>query len=420
MKLKKNILVPLSSLLQKTLYRLSQKRKGLFISILLLSGQYLLGQTKLPVIKANSVKVAINDGGVVDKNAWTLSPESRPDVFIADRTRKTKWVTFYTDLDSIRVKVKPGSCFSFIIFLHGKDSCYTQIRSAIPAKKKQQRQKATHDTIPFTLTAYNAIHVKSILNDRDTLNLHFDIGSFDFRLTRDAILKRTKLLSNQPEALAGKVKPNYSMLEKVSKIQMGKIVWNDPELVPTGFTAHGMDGRFGWNIFEDKIVEIDYEKELLIIHSQLPKNKKGYIRSNIEFIRSFVCLKGTMKIENKEYTGNFLFDTGSDQALILDSAWVAKQNFPKNLKLIKSSSFKDPRGVIYETKVVLCPGLKVNTFSLTHIPTTLLATKNPVGFEVNYFGNDLLKRFNTLLDLKNDHIYLKPNKRMNQSYREHS
>jgi hypothetical protein len=390
----------------------------LFIPFLFI--QSIFAQSKLPVIKATSKSVAINDGGFLDKNVWTLSPKARPDIYTADRTRKTKWVTFYTDIDSIRVKVKPGTKYNFIILLNGKDSCYTQIASAIPPEDKLNNKIYKNDTIPFTLTSFNAISVKTIINNTDTLNLHFDTGSWDFRLTRDAVLKKTRLLSNQPDALAGKTKPDYNNLNKVFKLQMGSVVWDNPKVGSTGLTAHEMDGRFGWNLFEGKTVEIDYDKNLLIIRSGLPKEMKGYVRSKLEFIRSFVCAKASFEIENKKYTGDFLFDTGSDQALIVDSTWASKQNFPKNLKLIKSTVLRDPRGVKYETRTVLSPLFKINGFEFTNIPTLMLGSKNPAGFEINDFGNDLLKRFNMILDFKNDYLYLKPNKLMGVKYLESS
>lgn len=394
--------------------------KHLLFFILCLGAQAGYSQSKLPVIKATAKSVDINDGGFLDKHAWVLSPKIRPDVFTAERSRKTKWVTFYTDIDSIRVKLKPGNKFNFVVLLNGKDSCFTQIASAIPPENKSQNNIATHDTIPFTLTAYNAICVKTIINNTDTLNLSFDTGSWDFRLTRDAILKKTKLLSNQPDALAGKAKPNYNNLNKVFKLQMGKSVWTNPEVVPTGLTSTDMDGRFGWNLFESKTLEINYDQNLLIIHSKPVKIPKGYVRSKLEIIRSFVTAKGRFEVANKKYTGSFLFDTGSDQAVLLDSAWVSQQNFPRNLKLLSSTPIYDPRGVKYETKVVLVPALKINGFELTNIPTFMLGSKNPVGFMINYLGDDLLKRFNMILDFKNDYLYLKPNKLANIKYRENS
>ncbi len=384
--------------------------KYFLLLICLLPAGLVFGQSKLPVIKATSKKVAINDGGFSDKNAWSLSPKTRPDVYTADRARATKWVTFYTDIDSIRVKVKPGTRYNFVILLNGKDSCYTQIASAIPPPNEQQVNLNKNDTIPFKLTAYNAIAVKAVMNDTDTLNLHFDVSSFDFHLTRDAILNKTKLLPNQADVLAGKAKPNFNELKKALKLQMGTVVWRNQEILPTGLTSRDMDGRFGWNLFEGKQVEVDYDNNRLIIHSKMPKGLKGYERSKMGFMRSFGYATGTFEIGGKKYTGNFSMDTGSEQSLILDSGWVAKNNFPTDLKLIKSSTISDPRGIKYEIKVVEAPLFRLNGFMVPNVPTLILSSKNPMGFEINYLGNGLLKRFNMIIDFKNDYLYLKPNK----------
>ncbi|WP_154402429.1 hypothetical protein [Mucilaginibacter endophyticus] len=384
--------------------------KYIFLSACLLTVATVVNaQSKLPVIRATSKSVAINDGGFLDKNAWSLSPKTRPDIYTADRTRETKWVTFYTDIDSIRVKVKPGTRYDFIILLNGKDSCYTQVASAIPPVDKNQTS-AKNDTIPFKLTAYNAIAVKAVLNDTDTLNLHFDASSFDFHLTRDAIIKKTKLLPNQADVLAGKAKPNFNSMNKAQKLQMGTAVWYNQEMLPTGLSSREMDGRFAWNLFEGKQIEVDYDNNRIIIHNKTPKDLKGYERSKIGFIKSFPYATGTFEIAGKKYTGNFTMDTGSDQSLILDSAWVAKNNFPTDLKLIKSSTISDPRGVKYEMKIVEAPLFRLNGFPTANIPTLILSNKNPLGFEINYLGNGLLKRFNMILDFKNDYLYLKPNK----------
>ena len=269
------------------------------IFILLFLIPPVFAQTKLPVIKATSKNVAINYGGYLDKNAWSLSPNIKLDVFTADRTRKTKWVTFYTDIDSIKVKLKPGTRFNFVVVLNGKDSCYTQIASAIPSKSILKAQ-AIIDSIPFTLTAYNAIAVKAIINNTDTLMLHFDASSFDFRFTKDAILKKTRLLSNQPNVMSGKAAADYNKMGRVFKLQMGNAIWNNPDVAATGLTAHDMDGRFGWNLFEGKTVEVNFDKNLLIIRPELPHDLKGYTKSKLEFIRSFICAKGTFLIDGKK------------------------------------------------------------------------------------------------------------------------
>jgi hypothetical protein len=379
----------------------------LIIALLLLHSA--CGQATLPLIKANSPHVAINDGGHLDKNAWSLSPRLKPDVYMADRAKKPKRVTFYTDTDSISVNLKPGTSFNFIILLNGKDSCYTRIVSSKSVGSPLKQAPNGHDTIPFTLTKDNAIHVKSILNSRDTLNLHFDVGSIDFRLTKTAVLGKTNLLANQPDALAGKMKPDFNRLEKINTLQIGRLIWDNPTVGVANNAAHEMDGRFGWRVFDGKVVEIDYDKSRLIVHDRLPKRRQGYVKSDIKFIQSSFCVEATIKTDGKNYTGDFLFDTGSDLAMILDSLWIRNQQFPRNLKIMKKLTFSDGAGREYASAVVSVPSLILNGFVLNTIPTSLLGYKSPGGFQMNYFGNDLLKRFNVIIDLKNDHIYLKTN-----------
>jgi hypothetical protein len=391
-------------------------KKLLFL--LLIFSINLWGQTKLPIIKATAKTASINDGGVLSKNFWRLTPEVKPDVYTADRTHETKWVTFYTDIDSIKVKVKPGTKFNFIVLLNGKDSCYTQIESAISMENITKSTKNTHDTIPFRMHR-NTVFVQSVINDKDSLTLHLDLSSFNLVITRDAILKKTHLLANREEVLAGKAKPNYK-LAKVSKLQMGNLILENPTTLPTTLTAHDADGRFAGNLFEGKMIEVDYDKNLIIIHSKLPKKLNGFTKSKLEFIRSFPCIKGVITVQEKNYEASFNLDNGSESSMFLDSTWRARNKFPTDLKLIKLTSFKDPRNVKYESKLVNLPKATFQNIPLMNVPTTLMGSRNPAGFEINLLGNDVLKRFNTIIDFRNDYIYLKPNKLFNVPFKDAS
>lgn len=377
-----------------------------FLFLSLLAG----AQTKLKVIRATSTQVAIRDGDEFDQNAWTLSPKTRPDVFLAERTRKTKQVTFFTDIDSIRVKVKPGSSYDFVILLNGKDSCYTRIKSAVPPKDQSHPALALQDTIPFILTSHEAISVRAVINEKDTVMLHFDTGSLDLRLTKEAIIKKTKLLSNQPEYLAGKAAPDFNRLKPVFNLQIGKLVFQHPGFAATDVTARDMDGRFGWNLFEGKQVEIDFDKSLIIVHSgKLISSPKGYRRSALEFKHDFLLVKGALEKEKKIFEGDFLMDTGAESAIILDSTWATQHSFASGLPVMKTITLTNPKGVKFETKVVLAPAFFLAGYQLRDIPALILGTRNPAGFSVNNLGGGLLKRFHIIMDFKNDCIYWKPN-----------
>lgn len=95
----------------------------LFLS--LLTGQLLFAQSKLQTIKATSKSVDIRDGENFNKNAWTISPEIKPDIYTT--SSKGKVVTFYTDKDSISVKITDKTKFDFVILLNDTTKALTQI-----------------------------------------------------------------------------------------------------------------------------------------------------------------------------------------------------------------------------------------------------------------------------------------------------
>jgi len=101
------------------------KQTKLFTLLLvILLGQTVVAQKKLPIIKATSTSVDIKDDNQLRKNAWRIVPEEKLDVY----TTSAKKVTFYTDIDSISFKIDPKKQYDFVILLNGKDSARTQIK----------------------------------------------------------------------------------------------------------------------------------------------------------------------------------------------------------------------------------------------------------------------------------------------------
>ena len=97
--------------------------------VFFLTAPLLFAQKNLPLIKATSVSVDIKDGNVFTKNAWTITPDAKPDVYTTAYSKGAKKITFYTDKDSISFNVKPNSYFLFNILLNNKDTALTGILS---------------------------------------------------------------------------------------------------------------------------------------------------------------------------------------------------------------------------------------------------------------------------------------------------
>jgi hypothetical protein len=93
--------------------------------VFVLGASSLFAQENLPTIKATSKIMDIRDGDNFRKGAWTITPDIRPDVYTTSSLGKT--VTFYTDKDSIKVKIKATTKFDFIVLLNGVKA-WTEIK----------------------------------------------------------------------------------------------------------------------------------------------------------------------------------------------------------------------------------------------------------------------------------------------------
>ena len=361
------------------------------IFALLLTCSSVLAQKQLPLLKASSKKATIIEGAEIRLN-WYLNPKVKPDTHIITKHTSSQSVSFYTDIDSIKIKLKPGKHFDFIVVLNGKDSCYTRIQS-LPLKNDAHLKPEIHDTIPFVLTAYNNLKIKAILNKTDTLDLKFDSGTTGLLLTNDAIKNKIHKQQNNSG----------------NHLQIGKQSWDNLTIYPVELSGQGTDGRFGWDLFDGKIVEIDYDKNLFIIHSKRPEINKHYSRFDIEYTNTIFCIQAALEIKGKKYPNRFLFDNGYQRTIMLDTIVMHEQHYPKDLEIIKKVIMKNGQGEDIPILTVNNEKFLLGKYKLTNIPVQLMTGENPAQFKTHILGNEVLKRFNTILDFQKNYVYLKPN-----------
>ena len=101
------------------------KLKIIYTIAFVLFVNILSAQEKLPVVKATSKIADVRDGDNFLKSYWKITPEAKPDIYIT--SSKGRKVIFYTDRDSISVKVTPTTKFDFIILLNDSVKALTEI-----------------------------------------------------------------------------------------------------------------------------------------------------------------------------------------------------------------------------------------------------------------------------------------------------
>lgn len=140
-------------------------KTSLKIIVLLFFFNPVFSQKTLPIIQATSKKVDIKVGETLYENKWTIMPEYKPDVYDIGKTGKV--VTFYTDIDSISIKIDTKTKFDFIILLNKKDSAYTQVKykeSYLTTLKKANKydENQMRKLPKFTYLDSSDVHLKKI------------------------------------------------------------------------------------------------------------------------------------------------------------------------------------------------------------------------------------------------------------------
>lgn len=375
----------------------------LFLSLLLVAFLTSLSwaQNKLPVLRANGPKAVIyeKDNGL--KTDWNIDPKIKPDVYTTSKiAASNKRVTIKTDIDSLVVDIKKGEKKDFIILLKGKDSALTRIESLPP---KDFSKMSFKDTMKLHMNEQNTIFVKTVLNKIDTLLLNFDTGTSDLVLTK--------------ETLKNKIKS--SLKSGTNILQIGEKEYQGFKIYPAQLAGHGTDGRFGWDLFDGMIVELNHDKGLMVVHSQLPfQVKSQYSSAPIKYFNNVFLVQVDIsqdKIKNKDW---YLFDTGYQRTAMLDGPLLNEQGFPTDkMTVIKKVIMKGAQGNEIPVMTSNLQSLSLGKTKLKDIPVQLLSQSRPVtGTRMNILGNEILKRFNVFLDFQKNIVYLKPNKLVDVAY----
>lgn len=370
----------------------------------------IFAQNDLPVLRTETADLDVKDGDELRIDYWTIDPAVELDVYVADKINQRKSVTFYSDIDSIAFQIDPGEQKDFLIILNETDTCLTQIKSGITFINTDSIP-LTHDTIPFILTAANNIIIQTVLNDKDTLNLMFHTAQGNVSLTEDAISKianKTFDKSVKTVTWGGEGTSRYSLGNylKIKDFEWENLtIWQDRNTGPSA------DGKFGPNLFQNKVIELNFDQSIMVVHSYLPEIDDQYEKSILSFQQNLMFIETKYKIKNNRYTNPVLIHSGYGGALLLDDKFVRENKIDTQLKTIKESELKDSYGHVLKTKKAILPYFSIGKQNFTDMPVNFF-TGSLDKQQISVIGGNILKRFNMFIDLQNAYLYYKPNQLM--------
>jgi hypothetical protein len=272
-------------------------------------------------------------------------------------------------------------------------------------------------TIPFELTDYNNLSVEAVLNEKDTVHLMFHTATNEVELTEDAVkkLKSIKFDGTVNDVKSWGGAENESRFSKGNSIQIGVMKWDNVLLWEDKNSGQHTDGKFGLKLFKDKAVEIDFEKKIIVVYSELPDKAKKYDKLKIIHQNNSMFLEATSEINGAAYTNKFLIHSGYSGAVLFDDVFAVDNKLEEKLKITGEKELKDSFGHVLKTKKAMLPSFVIGNQKLTDVSVSFFSGTK-LQQSISVLGGDVLKRFNIIFDAKREYIYLKMNNLKDAAY----
>ncbi|WP_312764695.1 hypothetical protein [Epilithonimonas sp.] len=259
------------------------------------------------------------------------------------------------------------------------------------------------EIIPFRITKYNNIIIKTVVNDKDSLDLMFQIAMTDASISPERS-KPAKSIVFQNE------------ISENNSVKIGQLEFKDIKFYDNELTGREADGKIGTGIFKGKTYKIDYDNNQLVIYGKLP-DITGYREvSYITNKEGQIFLACENVIDNESYESNFLLQSGYSGGLLYSNQIADSHDLNNKLKITGEKTLKNSAGKSIITKQGILPALKIiDDITLKNVSAGFFSgeIKNQ---STSYFGADLIRRFNWIFDAETERIYIKPSQYFNEPY----
>jgi len=201
---------------------------------------------------------------------------------------------------------------------------------------------------------------------------------------------------------------NSSRFSEHNVLRIGGMEWPDITVWEDKNSGKKLDGKFGPNLFKNKVVEINFDKKIITIGDSLPDNTDNYEKMKLIFQKGDMYIEGNCITSTNAYSNKFLVHSGYSGALLLDDDFVNSNKLSDQLKTIGEKDLKDSYGNIVKTKKTILPEFRLGSVALMDVPAGFF--EGAIGRQkMSIIGMDILKRFNIIFDAQREYIYLKPN-----------
>ena len=279
-------------------------------------------------------------------------------------------------------------------------------------------------TIPFTQLTGGIIIIHATFDDYlDSLNFVLDTGSGGISLDSLTCAYYGLKVVPSDRIVRGIAGMKYVSFANDHTLRLQGLTVNDLDFHINNYeilaSAYGMhiDGIIGYSFFRRYIVYIDYDAQELKVYT--PGSYK-YPRGGYLLKPQFTTLPMQMANVRDAHNvlGKFYLDTGAGLCLLMNSDFARDSAiFKKKRKMYLTQA--EGLGGKTDMQLSIVKELKIGPYRFRNIPAYVFnddydVTSYPVLGGL--IGNDVLRRFNVVLNYPQQEIYIKPNKHFLDSF----
>jgi hypothetical protein len=277
---------------------------------------------------------------------------------------------------------------------------------------------------PFKLLTGGIITLKAKLADiPDSLNFILDTGSGGISLdssTAAHLGVKTALSDRTIRGIAGirKVKFAYHHSLQLPGLTVDSLDFhiNDYDLLSSVY-GEKIDGIIGFSFLSRFIVHVNYDSSIISVYTKgtIKYPKGGYVLK--PFLVNIPVTTATIRDE-REVNARFYFDTGAGMCVLLSSDFVSDSVFIRGKSKWYMSQAEGLGGKAPMKQGVIRQ-LKIGPYKFRRVPAYIFDDEYNITsypYLGGLIGNDLLKRFNLIINYEKRDIHMMPNSHFREQF----
>lgn len=272
-------------------------------------------------------------------------------------------------------------------------------------------------SFPFRQFSGGVILIKATLNNsKDSLNFILDTGSGGISLDSQTVahLQLPSQASDKTiRGIAGIRKVNFSYNNTLVlpglRVDSLNFHINDYDILTSVYGEH-IDGIIGYSFFNRYIVKINYDSSRLQVFS---KGSMKYPRGGflLKPLLVNLLIQSARIADAEERMARFYFDTGAGLCLLLSKDFVEDSTLfsPKRKKV---ATQVEGLGGKKQMELTTVKNFRLGPYRFKKVPAYIFDDEfNVTSYPYlgGLIGNDLLRRFNVILNYEKRDIYITPN-----------